>query len=83
MNSWIIEERKLSIIDLLHSLWCKDMDLRFRHLQEAEKYNQAAAVFLTEHAVELLEKSMKFGNHRLVRFADPNRASAPSYFGKW
>ena len=23
MNSWILEERKLSIIDLHHSLWCK------------------------------------------------------------
>ena len=47
MNSWIIEERKLLIIDLLHSLWYKDMDLRFRQLQEAKKYNQAAAVVLT------------------------------------
>ena len=39
MNSWITEERKPSIIDMLHPLWCKNMDLRFRHLQEAEKYN--------------------------------------------
>ena len=77
MNSWIIEERKLSIIDMLHPLWCKNMGLRFRHLQEA-KYNQVAAVVLTEHAVKLLEKSMQFSNHRLVRFADPNCAFVPS-----
>ena len=61
--------------------------VRFRHLQEAEKYNQAraAAVVLTEHAVKLLEKSMQFSNHRLVRFAEPNRASVLSYLdlGKW
>jgi len=37
MNSWIVEERKLSIIDLLHSLWSKNIDLWFRHRQEVEK----------------------------------------------
>ena len=59
------------------------MDLRFRHLQEAEKYYQAAAVVLTEHAVKLVERSMQFSNHRIVRFTDPNRASILSYLGKW
>ena len=29
MNSWIVEERKLSIVDLLHELWSKNMNLRF------------------------------------------------------
>ena len=83
-QTWLqrILPTSLSIIDLLHSLWCKNMDLRFRH-QEAEKYNQAAAVVLTEYAVKLLEKSMHFSSHRLVRFADPNRASVLSYLGKW
>ena len=34
LNNWILEARKLSIVDLLHSLWCKTMDLRFRHRQD-------------------------------------------------
>ena len=53
MNSWIIEERKLSIIDLLHALWYKNMDLRFRHLQESQKYNPAEV--LTKYSAKLLE----------------------------
>ena len=40
-NSWVAEERKLPIIDLLRAPWCKDMDLRFRHLQVNQKYNPA------------------------------------------
>ena len=81
MNSWIIEERKLSIIDLLHALWCKNMDLRFRHLQEAQKYNPAEV--LTKYSAKLLEQSMQFSHHQQIRFADPNRASVQSYLGKW
>ena len=73
MNSWIIEERKLSIIDLLRPLCCKNMDLRFRHLQEAQEYDPATV--LTKHAVKLLEQSTQFSNHHLVRSADPHRAS--------
>ena len=29
MKRWIIEERKFSIFDFLHSLWCKSMVLCF------------------------------------------------------
>lgn len=57
------------------------MDLRFRHLREAQKYDPPAV--LTEHAVKFLEQSMKFSNLRLVRFADPHQASVLYYRGKW
>ena len=61
MSSWIIEERNFSIIDLLHALWCKNMDLHFCHLQEAQRYD-FAAVF-TKYSAKLLEQSMQFNNH--------------------
>jgi len=35
MNSWIVQERRLSILDLLYALWNKIMDLRHRRLLEA------------------------------------------------
>jgi len=44
MNKWILEERRLSVLDLLHSLWPKCMDLRFRRLQEAQKYHDGRAI---------------------------------------
>ena len=81
MNSWIVEERKLLIIDFVHSLWCKNMDLRFRHLQDAQKYDPATV--LTKYSSKLLEQSMQFSNHQLVRFADPHHASVLSFLGKW
>ena len=68
MNSWIVKERKLSIIDLLHSLWSKNMDLRFRHRQEAEKY--APQTPLMKYSTTLLAQSMEFSNDRVVRMAD-------------
>ena len=40
LNNWILEERKLSIVDLLHALWCKTMDLRFRRHQEEKSMMQ-------------------------------------------
>jgi len=81
MNSWIVEERKLSIIDLLHSLWSKNMDLWFRHRQEAEKY--APQTPLTKYSTTLLAQSMEFSNHRVVRMADEFRGSVLSFRGKW
>ena len=38
LNSWIFEERKLSIMGLLHALWCKTMGLCSRHHQ-SERYD--------------------------------------------
>ena len=38
---------------------------------------------LTKYSVKLLEESMQFSNHQLVRFADPHHASILSYLGKW
>jgi hypothetical protein len=80
-NSWILEERKLSILDFLHHVWTKNMDLRFRRLQEAQKYDPAAV--LTKYAAQLLEESTTFSNHRLIRFADPMHASVLSFQGNW
>ena len=56
MNSWIVEERKLSIVDLLHALWSKNMDLRFRHRQEADKFDWE--VVLTKYSASLLAQSI-------------------------
>ena len=81
LNNWIIGERKLSIVDLLHALWCKTTDLRFRHRQEGEKYD--AATVLTKYTAKLLEKSMAFSNHRRIQFADAMHASVLSFQGKW
>ena len=81
MNSWITEEKKLSIIDFLHALWCKNIELRFRRLQEVQKYDLAA--LLTKHSAKLFDQSMQFSNHQLVRFADPHHASTLSYLCKW
>ena len=81
LNNWILEERKFSIVDLLHVLWCKTMDLRFRLHQEGEKYD--AGTVLTKYTVKLLEKSMSFSNHRRIQFADAMHASVLSFQGKW
>ena len=81
LNNWIVEERKLSVVDLLHALWSKVMDLRFRHLQEAERYLDGSAI--TNYAAKKLEVSMDFSNHRLIRYADPLNASVLSMPGKW
>ena len=78
LNGWILEEHKLSILDLLHSLWCKTMDLRFRHRQEGEKYDTGTV--LTKYTVKLLEKSMAFSNHRRIQFADATHASVLSFY---
>jgi hypothetical protein len=59
----------------------KNMDLRFRRLQEAQRYDPAAV--LTKYAAQLLEESTTFSNHRLIRFADPMHASVLSFQGKW
>ena len=81
LNNWIVEERKLSVIDLLHALWSKVMDLRFRYLQEAEKYLDGAII--TKYSAKKLEVSINFSNHRLIRYADPLHASVLSMSGKW
>jgi len=64
MNKWILEERRLSVLDLLHSLWSKCMDLRFRRLQEAQKYHDSGAM-LTKYSSKLLQESMTLWNIRL------------------
>ena len=81
LNNWIVEERKLSVVDLLHALWSKVMDLRFRYLQEAKKYLDGAVI--TNYSAKKLEVSMNFSNHRLIRYADPLHASVLSMSGKW
>ena len=73
---WILEERKLSIVDLLHSLWCKTMDVFFRHRQDGEKYS--ARTVLTKYTANSLEKSMAFINHRRIQFANGIRATVLS-----
>ena len=57
------------------------MDLRFRHLQEAQKYDPTAV--LTKYSAKLLEQSMQLSNNQLIRYADPHHASVLSYLGKW
>ena len=36
MKKWILEERRLSVLDILHSLWSKCIDPRFWRLQETQ-----------------------------------------------
>ena len=81
LNNWIVEEQKPSVVDLLYALWSKVMGLRFRHLQEAEKYLDGAAI--TNYSAKKPEVSMNFSNHRLIRYADPLHASVLSMSGKW
>ena len=76
LNNWILEARKLSIVDLLHSLWCKTMDFRFRPRQDGDKHD--ARIVLTKHTASLLEKSMAFINHRSIQFADGMHATVLS-----
>ena len=67
-------------MDLLHALWCKTKDLRFRHRQ-GEKYDAGAV--LIGYTAKLLEKSMAFSNHRHIQFADAMHASVLSFQEKW
>jgi len=73
INNWIVEERKLSIVDLLRELWSRNMDLRFRRRQEADKFDPE--VVLTKYSASLLAQSMESSNHRSLRMADPFRGS--------
>jgi len=57
MNKWILEERRLSALDVLHSLWSECMDFPFRRLQEAQKYRDSGAI-LTKYFSRLLRESM-------------------------
>ena len=76
LNNWILEARKLSIVDLLHSLRCKTMELRFRHRKDRE--NSDARTVLTKYITSSLERSMAFINHRRIQFADGMRATVLS-----
>ena len=75
LNNWIVEERKLSVVDVLHALWSKVMDLRFRYLQEENCLDSEA---ITEYSAKMLEVSMNFSNHRTIRYADPLHTSVLS-----
>ena len=82
MNKWILQERRPSVLDLLHSLWSKCMDLRFRRLQEAQKCHDSGAI-LTKYSSNLLQESMKHSLVRHVRYADADHASVHAFSGKW
>jgi len=62
MNKWMLEERRMCVLDLLHSLWSKCMDLHFRQLQEAKTEDEKGAI-LTKYTTKLLQESM---DHALV-----------------
>jgi hypothetical protein len=81
MNNWLLKERRLAILDLLHAIWTKVMDLRYRRLKETGDYPQG--VVLTKYSTKLLQESMHFVNHQAIRLADQNRGSVLSFMGKW
>lgn len=75
------EDKRLSVIDLLHALWFKNRGLRFRHHQEAMTYHPEAGP--TEYAVGLLEKPKQLSSHQFIEFANLHRASVLADFGEW
>ena len=81
MNKWMLEERRMCVLDLLHSLWSKCMDLGFRRLQEAKIEYEKGAI-LTKHLMKLLQESMDHALIRNVRYADADNTSVHTYSGK-
>jgi len=81
MNKWMLEEWRMCVLDLLHSLWSKSMDLRFRRLQEAKIEDEKGAI-LTKHMMKLLQESMDHALIRNVRYADADNTSVHTYSGK-
>jgi hypothetical protein len=80
INSLLLEERGLPIVELLNGIWHKFMDLRFTRLQEARSTIQKYPVQLsTNFALDVLKESLKFAQHRLVLRQDELHGSVLSY----
>ena len=58
VSKWVLEERRPPVLDLLHTLWSKFMDIRFRGLQEARKHQNSGAI-LTKYPSNLLQESIE------------------------
>ena len=80
MNSQIINERRLSIIDL-HARWSKCMNSRFRPLQELGLYDPTAV--LIKYSSQLLQESLQHASNPIIRYADANNSSVLSFPSCW
>jgi hypothetical protein len=82
INSLLLEDRKLAIVDLLNALWHKVMDLRFTRLNDAtHKIATLRGQLHTEFALERLKDSLKFAQQRRVLCQDRLHGSVVSFSG--
>jgi hypothetical protein len=83
VNSLLLEERRMPIVELLNGIWHRVMDIRFKRLQDAkQKIAECPGQLSTDFALASLKESIEFSQHRLVQVADMLHGSVVSFSGE-